>query len=195
MNKLSFHNFEITKNIGYAFLGLAMALALLIDFGLIVRPQIKALSSVGHEASELSAHIKKIRYNVNNISLLQAVVGQLQEKLNKAEKDLIGHEEIAMVIEGITQLAAKYDIQINQIMPSEDPAKALKEGPGGFLAVPISVNAEGGYHNIGLFLNAVEAGQAFLDIHSFEIMEIPQSVKKHILTMAVVSFIPKKSVE
>jgi len=196
MNKFSLPNFDIQKNIGYIAIGFAMVLILLVDFTLIMRPQLGVLASAGRKASELSADIKKTRYNVKNISSLEAEAKQLQGKLNGVIEKLGEHREAIMVAEHISKLAEKYNVQVNQAMPLKEQDVDLSDSDKGeFLAVPILVNAEGGYHNFGLFFNALETDQVFLDIQSFEITGNPQSSKKHFLTMTIMSFVPKKVLE
>lgn len=193
MNKFSIPNFDIKKNIGYFAIALAMAVIFFIDLGLIMRPQLKTLSSVGRKAGELSAAIKKTRYNIKNILALEAEALHLQEKFANVATDLMSHQETVMVIECVSKLAAKYDVLINQISPlKEQDIELSGKNKGEFWAVPILINAEGGYHNIGLFFNAMESDKAFLDIQSFEIKENPRSPKKHLLTMTVMSFIPRE---
>ena len=196
MNKFSLPNFDIKKNLGYIAIGIAMALILLVDFSLIMRLQLQALSSAGKKASEFSKDIKKTRYNVKNMSSLEAEAKQLQGKLSGVIQNLGEYQDAVMVVERITKLAEKNNIKVSQAMPLKEQAvELLDSDKGEFLAVPILVNGEGGYHNLGLFFNALETDQAFLDIQSFDITGNLQSSKKHILTMTVMSFVPKKVLE
>ncbi|MCX5681402.1 MAG: hypothetical protein NT079_03875, partial [Candidatus Omnitrophica bacterium] len=114
MSKFTLPNFKIKENIGYIVIGIAMALILVVDVIIFLRPQFTAMASVGRKVSELSSDIKKTRYNVKHISSLEAEVGQLQKKLSGVMANLVGHQETAMVIDDVSQLAAKYAVQINQ---------------------------------------------------------------------------------
>ncbi len=196
MSKLSIPNFDIKKNIGYIVIGLVMAAILLIDVFLIMRPQLKALSAAGQKAAEISKNIKKTRDNVKNIASLEREEAQLSEKLKAVKEDLLAHQETVMVLETISKAAAKCNIRITQVTPLKENSSELSGTSGGeFLFVPVLVNGEGAYHDIGLFFNILENDDVLADIQSFQVAENPQSPKKHLLTMTLVSFLPKKILE
>lgn len=196
MNNLFSLNSGIKKNIGYAIIGLAIVLILLIDIVLVMRFQLKALSVAGQKVSEVSKNIKETRENIKNFGLLEAEAARLNEKLTGLLDELLAHQEAAMVLEIISKAAAKYNITIVQAVPSKEYDLKLPSGSQGeFSGVPIEIIGEGEYHDIGLFLNALENDSVLLDICGIEIAKNPRSDKKHLLTIKVISFLPKKILE
>ena len=193
MNKISFSPIEITKKLGYVLLAVIILFIFFVDYFLFMRPQFKAISSLGAKASAVTKDIKETHLNSKKIDLLKAEAARLQEKLGKVEKSILPVADMTIIADRIFQLAAQYDVQINQVAPAkESQAKKPNSDKGEYLGLPVLVEGTGGYHNIGLFFNSLESAETFMNIQSFQISQSPRSTKKHLLTMVINVFVLKK---
>jgi Tfp pilus assembly protein PilO len=193
MNKIVLARFEITKKLGYVALALAVALLFFVDYFFIIRFQAKAVTSLGRKVSGLAKDIKETQSHFKNMDQLKAETAMLQEKLGKIEKSILPTADMTMIADYLHELAAKHSIQISQISPvGESEAKAFKNDHGEYLGLPISLEAEGGYHNIGSLFSSIENGEICMNIQSFQIAQNPRNTKKHVLKMLVIVFILKK---
>jgi len=193
MNKILASHPDLIKKFGYLILGLAVAIIFFIDYFLVLRPQLRAFSSLGAKASGFTKDIKETRLNLNRIDSLKAEILTSQEKLGKAERSILPTADTAVITQHLLQLAEQYEVQVNQMTPAkESEAIVLKSDQGEYLGLPIVIDAEGGYHNIGLFFDHIENDETFMSIQSFQIAHNPRTIKKHLLTMTVMVFVLKK---
>jgi len=193
MNKILNSHPDLIKKFGYLILGLVVFIIFLIDYFLLLRPQVKALSSLGTKISGFSKDIKETRLNIGKIDSLKAEAVLLKEKLGKAEKGILPTNDVAAISDHFSKIAAQCGVQINQITPlQESEAAAFKPDRGDYVGFPVSVEAEGGYHNIGVFFQKIENNEILMNIQNFQISQNVRSLKKHLLKMVVMVFILKK---
>jgi Tfp pilus assembly protein PilO len=192
MNKIVLSQLEITKKLGYALLILSVFFIFFIDYFFVIRFQVKTVSSLGQKTSLFSKDIKETHANFAKMGSLNAEAAMLQEKLGKAEKSILPTADMNTIADYILELAAKYEVQVNQVSPlGESEAKAFMNPQGEYLGLPISVEAEGGYHNIGLFFSNIENGETCMNIQSFQISQNQKSAKRHLLKMIITVFVLK----
>lgn len=193
MNKILSSHPDLIKKFGYLILGSAVLIIFLIDYFLILRPQYKALSSLGAKASGFAKDIKETRMNLEHIDSLRAEIVTSKEKLGAAEKSILPTADTTVITQHLLELAERYEIQINQMIPAkESEATVIKSAEGECLGLPISIEGEGGYHNIGLFFDHIENDETFMRIQSFQITSNARTIKKHLLTMVIMVFVLKK---
>lgn len=193
MNKIAFPSTEVTKKISYGLLALAIIFISFLDYLIVMRLQLKTISSLGQKASGFGKDIKETHSNIGKMDQLKAEVVRLEEKIGKNEKSILPTPDMVMIADYVSSLAAQYDIAISQVVPVKElETKGSKSDQGQYAGVPISIQAEGGYHNIGLFFSSLEHGEKLMNIESFEISRNPRTTKKHLLTMVVMVFVLKK---
>lgn len=193
MDKQLLPKLEVTKQLSYVFLALAIISIIMIDFFLVMRPQIKTLASLGKRIAESSGGVKETRDNLQKLPELRQEVVQLKEKLGKVENSILPKDEAIMAVDKISQLAIRSGVKINQITSLNNAeVKVLGNDQGEYFALPITLSAEGGYHDIGTFFSKVETDETFMDIDSFEIVKDVSASKKSMVTATINVFIVKK---
>ena len=154
-----------------------------------MRPQLKALGTLGQNITKLDKDIKETNYNLERISLFKAEAQRLRENLVKTERSVLSRQEVPLALDKISRIAADVNVQIDQIMPLKDSESlALESVEGQYYALPIFVKAVGGYHDIGKFFNQLETNEIFMTIEDFEIMHNNLNPREHILKMAITIF-------
>jgi len=193
MDKQLLPKLEVTKQLSYVFLALAIISIIAIDFFLVMRPQIKTLASLGKRIAESSGGVKETRDNLQKLPELRQEVVQLKEKLGKVENSILPKDEAIMAVDKISQLAIRSGVKINQITSLNNAeVKVLGNDQGEYFALPITLSAEGGYHDIGTFFSKVETDETFMDIDSFEIVKDVSASKRSMVTATINVFIVKK---
>ena len=65
----------------------------------------------------------------------------------------------------------------------------MKNNDGQYLAVPVKVEASGGYHNFGRFLNQLENEEQFFTIFDFSIIGNNQDTVHHSISLTIKALI------
>ena len=102
--------------------------------------------------SDLSNKQAKLNENeaiARNLPRFKEEVGKLNQQLGKVIQELPNSREIPNLLETISNLGAVNGLEVIYIKPQNDVDK------GFYAEVPISIKVKGGYHEMGLFLDAV----------------------------------------
>lgn len=193
MDKQLLPKIEMTRQLSYVLLGFAIIFIVIVDFFLIMRPQLQALASARKKIVETSQGVRETKDNLQRLPVLREEIVSLKDKLSRIENSILPKEEAIMMIDKISKLAAKSSIRINQIAPLNNAeTRVLSNEHGEYFSLPIALSAEGGYHEIGTFFCKLENDETFMNIDNFEIMKDAGSAKKNIVTATVNVFIVKK---
>lgn len=157
------------KNRHYLLIG-ALLFIFLLDYFILMRPQLVTLTKINPEIKLLSQDIEKAREDIGKLGFYQAEVKRLEGQLAQTSQKVKSREEVSIVLEQISRLANQNNIRIEQIMPFIEEQKVLLEDKKRtYYALPILVQAKAGYHDFGRFINQLEKGDLFLYVTSFSI--------------------------
>lgn len=177
----------------YYVLGAVLIGIFLLDYFVIMMPQLKTLSVVNPKISALSKELKQTRSDIKNSKQYQTQVAQLREKMKMTGTKILAKEEIPTILESISVIASATKVRINQIMPMKESQKlVLTNDEGRYYSLPILVNARGSYHNIGRFLNHIETNGIFMSIIDFDIVATNDDPYRHSLNLTVKTFIRER---
>jgi Tfp pilus assembly protein PilO len=144
------------KNRYYIFIGLLLFLFLL-DYLLLMRPQLSALTKIGPEIKLLSEDLKKAKDDIKRVDFYKQEVARFHEKVDDIQGRVKYREEIPLVLERISRIAMENNVKIDQIIPQSGTQKPILDAKDKkYFRLPISVDARGKYHDLGRFLNALE---------------------------------------
>src|SRR3989344_131290 len=149
------------KNRHYFLIG-ALLFIFLLDYFILMRPQMVILTKISPELKLLSQDIEKAREDIGKLGFYQAEVRRLESQLAQTSKTIKSKEEVSIILEQISRMANRNNIRIDQIMPSMEEQKVLLEdNKRTYYALPILVQAKSGYHDFGRFLNQMERNDLF----------------------------------
>ncbi|MBM3247951.1 MAG: hypothetical protein FJZ10_00775 [Candidatus Omnitrophica bacterium] len=173
-------------------LGVAAALLLLLDFTLIMRPQIKWLKDFNPKISELRNNIDQTRRDMALLKHIEEASQSSRKKMSDIEKRVPQEEDIPMILQDISSAANNSMIKILQIRPvKEEKEVALKTPSGQYYRIPISIEAKGSYHLFGKFLSVLENSEIFMSVSNLEITSSDRDYKKHNINLVINTFIFK----
>ena len=172
-------------------LGGVLILIFILDYFLVMGPQLNTLRALNPKISALSSDIKTAKEGMAKINQYRQDIAKLNEKQEKANRRVITKEEVNWVLDSISRIAIDERVKIDQIMPlkgSETVLLSNKEGK--YYSFPIMVNARCGYHELGKFLNKIEHGDVFLSVNDLNFAASGDGTDRHIakLTFKTVVF-------
>ncbi|MBI3615492.1 MAG: type 4a pilus biogenesis protein PilO [Candidatus Omnitrophica bacterium] len=91
-------------------------------------------------------------------------------------------EQLPELLEMIAQAARASQVKLILVKPKENLSQ-LSPSPTGFLEMPIQVEAVGGYHPIGKFLDALERSESLIRLQELKIQANPKDVWNHQTTL------------
>ena len=153
----------------YIFWGILL-LIFLLDFFVLMSPQLDALGKINGKIKILSDDLKKTKEDMQKLDHYKSDVEQLKMKVSESHTRIKSKEEVPLVLERISYFANENSIRIDQIMPDTQNFELVMENNGRrFYSLPITIEAKGGYHHFGKFLNQIERQEIFLTVSSFTI--------------------------
>lgn len=157
------------KNRHYVFGGILVVIFLL-DWFILMQPQLRALQKINPELKALSESIQNTKNDIQNIDTYKKQVEELKGKVSDIYLSVKAKEEVEVILERISLLANKNGVKIDQIKPDTQELEVLLENnERQFLSLPISIEAHSSYHNFGKFINELERDEIFLKVSTFTI--------------------------
>jgi len=177
----------------------------LIQFGMI--PSFRKLGDIKKEIIKEQETLKKDQALVASKSQLQARLASTQGKLKGYEKALPPYREMPDILQKIAEVAYESKVKIIKIEPVQKPAEAPKMAakpvpaakPGAkpeakkpaaiYTDIPIQVEAKGGYHALGEFINMIETSDNIMSVGDIEIKANPDDIQNHNARFLIVAYV------
>lgn len=157
----------------------------------LVLPLRREAGRLAREAQSARQRIGTLEAAVANEDSLRAQYQQWDEKVKSLRVFLPPQEELPAVIERLSALANQTQVKIETISPQRslgdqtkadanpETDKSPQPGPRGYEEVLIQIEALAGYHQLGAFLNAVEAGDRVVRVATLRMVGNPKDPKRH----------------
>ncbi len=187
---------KIDEKNRYFFLGGVLLVIFVVDYFLIMQPQLRTLMTLNPKVELLTRDSRQAISDIKKISDYQTQVATFKEKMKIVGSKILLKEEIPAILENISRLANDSRVRINQIMPLKESQEAvLSNDEGTYYSLPILVNARGGYHDLGRFFNQLEKSKIFMSILNFDIAANNESTVQHSAKITIKVFILDRSEE
>lgn len=168
----------------------------LLDYFLIMQPQLKTLMTLNPKITILAKDFKKAKEDIPRFHQYQQEVVKLREKKIAIGTKILAKEEIALVLENISRIANRQGVRINQIMPLKDSQQlVLTNEDGRYDTLPILIDAKGGYHDFGRFFNQIEQDPIFMSITDFDMTANTSDPAHHTVRMTITAYVLEKDQE
>ena len=168
----------------------ALLLLLLLDYFCVLQFQIKILvgtpNSLVPKITTLAEELKTSKENIRKLPQYKKEVEVLSGKVEKINRKIKTREEVPAILESISRLASKNGVNVERLSPNtsmEEPV--LKNENGQYFSVPIFMDANGGYHDFGRFLNQLETEEIFLSVTDFSIASRQADKSHHAIKMTL----------
>jgi len=158
-----------------------------------------------HSFGKLS---KDISSTQEEIRLLLSVVSSESELMEQEKALIISVEglgsnfpnegELPLTIEALSAMATKAHVRIRSIFPQR-PIDAMKLKGGsdakakdtknlGYKEIPIQINGQAGYHQVGTFLSLIESSDKPMILSNFRISGNDKDPKRHNVQLLIVAY-------
>lgn len=177
------------KNLYYLFGGV-LVLIFVLDYLVLMRPQLNSLYKLGPNIKALSDDINKNIDDAWNIEEYAKDIKRLSKEFEQVSSRVKSKEEVSIILEQISMIADKNHILIDQITPIfQNQIKVLENKGMIYFKLPIDIDARAAYHDFGRFINQLENGDLFFRIPEFSIAYLEDSkLNKIKLTVDVIIF-------
>lgn len=189
MDKLKFD----IKNNPVLLIGGAVFLILLLDYFVLLRPQLSVLSQVSGQVKTLRTELDNAKRDIASMDAFRKRMEVLKEKNLLVDQGMVKEESIPVVVENLSKLARQANVKINQIRPvREEEIKVAAAAEGTVYSLPILIEARCSYHQLGRFVNRIENDVLFMRIADLEILPSAGEGLRHAVKMVVSTHILKK---
>ncbi len=135
-----------------------LLLIVAIDYFAIMQFEIKTLSGMTAGIKKADDDIAKLEADQARLGSIKSSLVKLKEDFNKIQSKVRPVQELSLVVDDISKVAAAAQLTIDQITPSREGQEDFTTVGGvKYFAVPVVIMAHCAYHNFGQFLSALEA--------------------------------------
>ena len=174
----------------YCVLGVFLLIMFLLDYVLITKRQMDALNTLNPQLTLLRQEIAETENNIHKSDDYQAQIARLKEQLQKTGYKIPSKEE---VLDGISRIAHQNKIKIDQMIPGKGMPEVLqKDAEEQYYAFPISVEAQGGYHDIGRFIDQLEKDHVYKTISALTIESNHKDPEHHTVRLMIKTILQDK---
>ena len=142
----------------------------LLDYFILMRPQIATLTKIGPDIEILMKDISQAKENVQKESYYRSEVTSIENELAVLSSRIKSHEEVPLILQRLSKIADDNGVIINNIMPSTfDRESLLSKDKIEYYSLPINIEARSDYHSFGRFLNQIEQDDIIFRVGLFSI--------------------------
>jgi len=153
----------------YVIIGI-LAFFLLLDFFILMRPQLAQLKKINPQIKKVSGKINNAKSDMRKLDEYRETLEKLSSKFNQANLKVKSRDEIPVILEHIANVARDTGVKIDQIIPDTLDQELLTQNEQQkYYDLPIYIEARTGYHNLGRFLNKIGQSDISLRIGAFSI--------------------------
>ena len=135
-------------------------------------------------------------------------MASIQGKLQGYEKALPPYREMPNILQKIAEVAYESKVKIAKIEPlrTEKPVEAVKAKviapakPGAkpetpkkpamiYTEIPIQIEAKGGYHALGGFINMIETSDNIMSVGDIDVWANPDDIQNHNVKLLVIAYV------
>jgi len=177
--------------------GLLAVVVLWVYGAVILGPLQKRFVSVGQQVRAAREQLRTLEQVTANEAALREQHAQLDETVTSLRRLLPAEEALPAVIEFVSDLASQAQVKIQTIFPQRSVQEQDTAAAGGtvqgpeelavYKQVPIQIDAQAGYHQLGIFLSLVESSGKAMQISSLRISGNAKEPKRHDVKMVLLA--------
>lgn len=181
-------NLELDKK-KIILIALICGVFLYLDFSLFLSKQLK-------KAGRLKAEIVSLRNELDKLNKDLAAFQQIKNRQVEADdkpglknKKLIRESEIVNLLQEVSTLANKNNVQIEQMKSARESQPVTLQNK--FVPVSVTLDLVADYHRFGKFINDLEDDQIFIVVQSFKISPYGSESLKQKVSLVLRTYVTK----
>ena len=165
----------------YILFGIFGLVAIMVYYSLLLRPQFLRFIVNNREFYAVRARVKDSRLLIANGDRIKMQLQDLEKQSELFEEKLPSQDEVSSLLEDFSDIAESSGVKILRIKPLEVIDSISETGARSELysEFPILIEARGGYHQCGIFINKLESIDRFIRIDEVDIRARSQDPRHH----------------
>jgi type IV pilus assembly protein PilO len=139
----------------------------------------KTIDRLRSDLSNKQAKLNENEAIARNLPRFKEEVGKLNAQLSKVVQELPNSREIPNLLETISNLGAVNGLEVVYIKPQNDVDK------GFYAEVPISIKVKGGYHEMGLFLDALSRLPRIINVSNISMGNVREDERSGVIVLDI----------
>jgi Tfp pilus assembly protein PilO len=170
------------------------AVLLYVDFSFMTKMQLDGLKNIGPKLTKLKADLDALNKDLSSMEYSKSEQLEARQKILARTKKIIPEEQIAALMQEISEIANKDSVDIIQMKPSlELPKKQDKTNlqQQKFTPLLITLDLTCDYHHLGSFINDLENAQTFIYVVDLKIMTEEKNYLKQDIGLMLRTYVRK----
>jgi len=161
------------------------------DYRYILKAQISGLAGLNSKIARLNTDLVNLNQGLENMRLVKSRPLPAQNKLAGSSK-LLTESQISGLLQEISIMADRFGIRIVQMRPSRQAQNEKTAiGQGKLTLVLIDLELISDYHNLGRFIQSLEAFPVFMEVQELDIStQLPDYLKEKV-SLTVKTYVTK----
>jgi len=163
-NEIDWENMGSWPLVGKAIFAAIIFIGILVGgYFFMVQPTIEKLDRAVREESQLKKDYENKAFQVANLEEYKAQMADMEQSFESILKQLPRDTEVPGLIDDISLAALNIGLDLKVISPQEQVATQF------YNELPIDVEVEGDYHELGAFVSSVASLPRIVTLHDFAI--------------------------
>lgn len=164
-----------------------LAVFCVVYYLVLMKPPLSRLRTFLPQVARIKNEVASAREDIARIGQLKKKVADLRAGVDYYQNQLPGKKEIPSLLENLSQIAKESNVKLLGIQPQPSPDRG--EEFTVYQEVPIAINAECGYHQLGLFINKLENSARFMKVADIKITGGAKNPRIHNVKLVISTFV------
>lgn len=176
---------DLTKNKNAIYTALFIFI-ILLDLLFILRLQIKSVAKTTAQLKKAKSELILSRQDIASFGDLSGRLENLKKSKDLEARQFIWDDEILALLGNLSAMAETNSVAISQIKPQKGATlKEISSPTGKFYLLPVTVDAQAGYHHLGRFLTQVENDARFMKVLTLDINQDSRDYLHHLIKLKI----------
>ncbi|GEM_PF-6350940 len=163
-------------------------IVLVLYYYLLVQPSLNRLGVLMPEVKGLREELASVKEDIKNKDRLNQQLRRLEEQVRKYREVFPSESDLSQLLKYLSGQARISSVSLVGVEPKEGE---IISG-GVFREVLLTLQARGGYHSLGLFLNCLETGERMVIVDHFNLSADPQNPREHQMRLELKTYASKQ---
>ena len=165
----------------YILFGIFGIVAIMVYYNLLLKPQFSSFIAHNREYYAVRKRVKDAKILIANEDRIKTQLDSFKKQSELFEKKLPSQDEVSSLLEDFSDIAESSEVKILRIKPLEviDSISGAEVRKELYYEFPILIEARGGYHQCGIFINKLENMDRFIRIDEIDIRGTSRDPRHH----------------
>ncbi|MDP2911790.1 MAG: type 4a pilus biogenesis protein PilO [Candidatus Omnitrophota bacterium] len=166
-------------------------IGVMLYYNFLLKPQFAGFNAKNKEYRVVRDRVKNEEIMMANEASLNRQHESFQKQADYLQKRLPGQDQISSLLEDFSSVAESSGVKILRIKPLEEPVplNKAKQVNNAYTEFPILIEARAGYHQLGVFVNKLEAMDRFIKITDIDIVGMEKDPRRHDIKLRVMTYV------